>query len=335
MGAHEELRVGPCTVAELPQLSELLEEVFIRERKGSGAIFDFAPLLYRESNVEQLRVVSRGKEIVGHAGILERPIAWRGQVFRAGFIGGVCAREDLRGQGIGTLAMQDAMRHMGRMGLDFGVLWTGSHGFYERLGWRSAGGLTLLQVPAGERSLPAGIEVMAMEQGPFGIEACHALHVAACRHEVVRTVEETRAVTHKRDVWVAVQGAELVGYAISNGPIIRELEGGPQACVALVGHLAHGQDVQTVLPLHDPRASALETALGAEATRVPLGMCCVVNREQLLSKISAELGRPAEEFRVTPDMSDEQVMRVIFGGPDDDWTGDLPLDIFIDWADHV
>ncbi|MCD6360978.1 MAG: GNAT family N-acetyltransferase, partial [Armatimonadetes bacterium] len=124
------LDVGPCTVGELAELSKLLDDVFIGERSAAGHLFDFAPLLYSEKNIEQLRVVRRDGVIIGHAGILERPIAWRGQVFRAGFIGGVCAREDLRGQGIGTLAMRDAAGHMARMGLDFGVLWTGSHYFY-------------------------------------------------------------------------------------------------------------------------------------------------------------------------------------------------------------
>lgn len=335
MSVADDLQVGPCTVAELPQLSDLLDDVFIRERKGSGVIFDFAPLLYHERNVEQLRVVRRADEIIGHAGILERPIAWRGQVFRAGLIGGVCAREDLRGQGIGTIAMQDVARHMAGMGLDFGVLWTGSHGFYERQGWRIAGGLSRLKVPAGERPMPEGIEVMTLEAGPSGIETCHALHVAAGRNEVVRTVEETRAVTHKREVWVAVQGAELVGYTIGKGDTVRELEGGAQACIALLSHLAQQQDLLTVLPLHDVRTAPILAALGAERTPSPLGMCLIVSRERFLGKVSAELGRPAEEFGVTPLMSDEEVMQVVFRDHEDDWSGDLPLDIFIDYADHV
>ena len=335
MAGDVQLQVGPCTVEEMPALSDLLDEVFIKERAGTGTLFNFAPLLYNEANVENLRVVRMQGRIVGHAGICVRPIRWRGQVLQAGLIGGVCARQDLRGLGIGTLAMRDVAEHMAALGLDFGVLWTGSHHFYERLGWRHAGGLSRVNVAAGEREVARGMTVAPLAESGVEIAACHALHAAAMRNEVIRTLDETVAVTCNREVLVALHGGELAGYAAVTGSTVRELEGAAEACVALLAHVAREQDAMAVMPLHDPRIAPILSSLNAERVTGPLGMCLIVSRESLLGKIEAQLGRPAEQFGVTDDLDDPAAMQVVFGDHTDPWTGDLPLAIFIDYADHV
>ncbi len=333
-----DLPVGPCRRRELPRLRELLNQVFITERGAGGDIFEFAPLLYSEQNVENLRVVRRGRAIVGHAGILPRRIRWRGQVLHAGLIGGVCCREDLRGQGIGTLAMQDVARRMAQLQLDFGVLWTGSPGFYRRLGWRHGGGISIMRIAeaAGEGAVQR--EIIPLSDSPLGPADCHALHAGAGRDEVLRTPEETELLlsTGTRDALLALRGGRLVGYAAHDGSTVREIEGDADTCVALLSHAAALGHRLCVFPLNDPRLPAIAQALPVDIQRGPLGMILIVGREGLVAKIAEEAGSSPDDLGIGSDVDTEVLAARLFGSPDDEPTDrPLPMHLHIDYLDHV
>lgn len=334
----QKFTVGPCRPRELPALRALLNEVFIAERGATGDLFAYAPLLYAEANVEQLRVVRRGRELVGHAGILERPIRWRTQTLRAGLIGGVCARQELRGLGIGTLAMEDAVAHMGALGLDFGVLWTGSPGFYERLGWRHAGGISIVRIVEAAEAGEVRHEMLPLSESPFTPDDCHELHEAAGRNEVMRTVEESRAVMHAGggDALLALRGGRLVGYAAHDGHAVREIEGDAAACVSLLTEAARMGCHLAVFPLNDPRLAPIAEALPVEIQRRPLGMMLIVTRAGLVGKLEAETGLSAAELGLGADLDDEALLTRVFGGPERQASDEpLPLDLHIDYLDHV
>lgn len=334
----DRLTVGPCRPNELPALRALLNEVFITEREAVGDLFEHAPLLYAEANVENLRVVRRGREIVGHAGILERPIRWRGQTLRAGLIGGVCARRELRGMGIGTLAIEDAAAHMRALGLDFGVLWTGSPGFYERLGWRHAGGISTVRIVEAAEADEVRHEILPLSESPFTPDDCHALHEAAGRNEVVRTVEETRAVMTAGggDALLALAGGRLVGYAAHDGHAVGEIEGDAAACVSLIIAAARIGCHLCVFPLNDSRLEPIAAALPVDLQRRPLGMVLIVTRPGLVGKLEAETGLTAAELGVGPELDDGALLMRIFGDAERQPSDEpLPLDIHIGYLDHV
>lgn len=323
----------------MPHLRSLLNEVFITERDSSGDLFEFAPLLYSEANVQNLRVVRSGSRLVGHAGILPRPIRWRGQVFQVGLIGGVCARQELRGQGIGTIAMEDAARRMEEIGLDFGVLWTGSPGFYERLGWRTAGGICVMGMQeAADTEIELHFEIMPLAESPFDPAKCHRLHEQAARNEVVRTCEETEALLSigGRETFIALRGGRLGGYAVKTGETIREIEGDAAICIALLHHLAAEGARQCIFARSDPRIDAIEGALPVNLQRRPLGMVLIVDRASLLAKIADETGRSAGELGLGDDLSDDDLIARVFGSPEDEPSEEpLPVDVHIDYLDHV
>ena len=336
--AAANLTAGPCRLKELSALRRLLNEVFITERGAQGDLFAYAPLLYAEDNVENLRVVRQGRTIVGHAGILERPVRWRGQVLRAGLIGGVCARQDLRGEGIGTLAMQDAARRMAELGLDFGVLWTGSHGFYERLGWRTVGGISIMRIEEAPGQAKRRCEIMPLAESPFGPEDCHRLHDEAARNEVIRTPGETRALMTApgRETSIALRGGCLTGYATVMGETVREIEGAAEVCVTLIERAASEGARRCVFPPNDPRIATIEEQLPVHVVRRPLGMALIVSRESLVAKIAGEAGVSADALGIGPDASIEVLMARIFGQPERKPSDDpLPLDIHIGYLDHV
>lgn len=334
----DRFQTGPCRVGEMERLRALLNDVFITERDGDGDLFEFAPLLYSEENVENLRVVRQGKRLVGHAGILPRSIHWRGQTFEAGLIGGVCARQDLRGQGIGTVAMEDVARRMEELELDFGVLWTGSPQFYQRLGWRHGGGIVVMGIQEAAGEVVGGHEIMPLEESPFGPEDCHGMHLKAARHEVVRTAEETRTLMTAagRATWIALEGGRLAGYATFTGEFIREIEGTADVCISLLEHGASEGLRRCVFPLNDARIEPIEQALPVHIDRRPLGMSLIVNRSNLVETIVAETGMEAGEMGIGPGASEDMLMMGIFGGPEREPADEpLPLDIHIGYLDHV
>ncbi|MGC9316986.1 MAG: GNAT family N-acetyltransferase [Armatimonadota bacterium] len=335
---RDNLQVGPCRPRELPHLRELLNEVFVEELGADGDIFEYAPLLYSEENAQNLRVVRRGRRLVGHAGILPREIRWRDQRLRVGLIGGVCCRKELRGGGIGTLAMEDAARRMAELDLHFGVLWTASPGFYQRLGWRHAGGITMMRIAEAAGESPVQREIMRLNESAFGPDCCHRLHEAAGRNEVIRTPDETRILltTHRRDALLALEGGRPDGYAAHDGHTLREIEGDAECCMAVISRAAAEGCRLCVFPLHDWRVEAIAEAMPVGVEHRSLGMLLIVNREGLVETIARELGATPEELGLGPEESDEVLMMRIFGQPEREPSEEpLPLDIHIGYLDHV
>ncbi|MCI0581916.1 MAG: GNAT family N-acetyltransferase [Chloroflexi bacterium] len=79
-------------------------------------------------------IVEQGGRIVAHAAVAVRTIEIGGRPLRAGYVEAVATAPDRHCHGLGTLAMRAAGDHI-REAFEIGVLGTGSHAFYERLGW--------------------------------------------------------------------------------------------------------------------------------------------------------------------------------------------------------
>jgi aminoglycoside 2'-N-acetyltransferase I len=81
-------------------------------------------------------LVEVGGRLVAHASVVERDLHVDGRHFRTGYVEAVATAPDRQGQGLGSLAMQEASDHI-REHFELGALGTGRHAFYERLGWRT------------------------------------------------------------------------------------------------------------------------------------------------------------------------------------------------------
>lgn len=93
-------------------------------------------------------VVEADGRIVAHAAVVERPIEVDGRRLRAGYVEAVATAPDQGGRGHGTRAME-AVNGLIRDGFQIGVLGTGSHGFYERLGWTTWRGPSFVRAADG------------------------------------------------------------------------------------------------------------------------------------------------------------------------------------------
>jgi aminoglycoside 2'-N-acetyltransferase I len=81
-------------------------------------------------------VVDHASRIVAHAAVVEREIRVAGRPFRTGYVEAVATAPDRQGLGFGTIVMTAVGEHI-RATFELGVLGTGSHHFYERLGWQT------------------------------------------------------------------------------------------------------------------------------------------------------------------------------------------------------
>ena len=104
--------------------------------------------------------------LVAHASVVERPIAVGGRLFRTGDVEGVATAPARQGQGLGSLVMRRLERGL-RARFELGVLSTGEHGFYERLGWERWQGPTFVREPAAvTRTSDEDDGIMVLRFGP-------------------------------------------------------------------------------------------------------------------------------------------------------------------------
>ena len=102
----------------------------------------------------ELRVFVRDEVdgVVCHVGIYRREVTWNGRKLRAGGIGGVLTREDKRGRGYATIALEAALRTLKDEGsTDFAMLFCEPKNvpFYTARGWTSFEGEIFVEQPSG------------------------------------------------------------------------------------------------------------------------------------------------------------------------------------------
>ncbi|MEO5941235.1 MAG: GNAT family N-acetyltransferase [Candidatus Limnocylindrales bacterium] len=91
--------------------------------------------------------------IAAHAAVVEREIHVAGRPLRAGYVEAVATAPERQGTGLGTRVME-AANALIRDGFELGVLGTGRHHFYERLGWETWHGQAFVRAQDGERRTP-------------------------------------------------------------------------------------------------------------------------------------------------------------------------------------
>jgi aminoglycoside 2'-N-acetyltransferase I len=75
-----------------------------------------------------------GRRVTGHAAVVPRRVYVGGEERAAGYVEGVAVAAAERSSGVGSAVMREAGGIIADAG-QLGVLSTGAHGFYRRLGW--------------------------------------------------------------------------------------------------------------------------------------------------------------------------------------------------------
>lgn len=98
-------------------------------------------------------VLDAGGAIVAHASVVERAIEVDGRPLRTGYVEAVATQPGLHGRGYGSMVMEAADAWI-RERYELGMLGTGRHAFYERLGWVTWRGPAFVRAPDGPRRTP-------------------------------------------------------------------------------------------------------------------------------------------------------------------------------------
>jgi aminoglycoside 2'-N-acetyltransferase I len=94
-----------------------------------------------------------GGELVAYASVAERGLEVGGRPVQAGYVEAVATAVARQGQGLGSRLMTHVNAYI-RERFELGALGTGRHHFYERLGWVTWQGPTLVRTPEGPLRTP-------------------------------------------------------------------------------------------------------------------------------------------------------------------------------------
>lgn len=92
-------------------------------------------------------------ELVAHASVVARELYIGGRPIRTGYVEAVATAPEHQGTGLGTAVMGEIAAVIADA-YELGALGTGSHGFYERLGWQTWRGPSSVRAPEGDRRTP-------------------------------------------------------------------------------------------------------------------------------------------------------------------------------------
>jgi aminoglycoside 2'-N-acetyltransferase I len=113
-------------------------------------------------------LVDQAGEILSHASVVERTLEIGGLPVRTGYVEAVATAPRHQRRGYGTLVMRE-IDDIIRSGYDLGGLSTGSHEFYERLGWQRWLGPTFVRTATGTERTPdddGGIMIIRTRTSP-------------------------------------------------------------------------------------------------------------------------------------------------------------------------
>jgi aminoglycoside 2'-N-acetyltransferase I len=142
--AIEHLSSAELTPALVKQIRALVDAAFTRNGVNTFSEDDWQHAL----GGLHLLAVSDG-QVVSHAAVVRRELYVAGRPLRTGYVEAVATQPGLHGRGYGTLVMRPAGVYIAA-NFELGALATGSHGFYERLGWQTWRGPTYVRQRDGE-----------------------------------------------------------------------------------------------------------------------------------------------------------------------------------------
>jgi aminoglycoside 2'-N-acetyltransferase I len=92
-------------------------------------------------------------KILAHASVVERELHVGGRPVRTAYVEAVATDPDQQGRGLGTRVMREVTSYIQER-FELGALGTGSHYFYERLGWLRWRGPTSVRTDDGTHRTP-------------------------------------------------------------------------------------------------------------------------------------------------------------------------------------
>ncbi|UCD56423.1 MAG: GNAT family N-acetyltransferase, partial [Candidatus Hydrogenedentota bacterium] len=115
---------------------------------GPPRILEEYPLVLGKENLENMRVIVKGKEVLSHAAIYFSKLRAGDLFFKVGGVGSVATHPAYRGQGLASAVIRDCIEVMQKTECHLSVLWTHRYDFYRNLGYETAGSEYLFRARA-------------------------------------------------------------------------------------------------------------------------------------------------------------------------------------------
>ena len=147
-GAIRRLRTADLTPAEVGVIRELLRRAFGDDPEEAFGEDDWQHALGGDHVVLEV-----AGEIVCHAAVVARELRIGGLPLHTGYVEAVATAPGHQDRGHGTRVMEEVGGII-RERFELGALGTGSHHFYERLGWETWQGPSSVRTPDGHRRTP-------------------------------------------------------------------------------------------------------------------------------------------------------------------------------------
>jgi Acetyltransferase (GNAT) family. len=133
------------TAAHVARLHELMRDAFAADEHGGFTEDDWQHALGGTHFL-----LETDGSIVCHASIVERELHVAGVPLRTAYVEAVATDPPRQRQGLGTQVMQAVGAFIDAGEWQLAALGTSSHGFYERLGWRTWRGPTSVRAADGD-----------------------------------------------------------------------------------------------------------------------------------------------------------------------------------------
>lgn len=142
------LSTGDLTPGAVEQVRSLLWAAFAEDQHGGFSEDDWQHALGGRHYVVEV-----DGRIVSHAAVVERELHVGGRPLRTGYVEAVATDPRHQRRGYASAVMREVNADVAAQ-YELGALGTGSHGFYQRLGWQTWRGSSYVRLPSGLQPTP-------------------------------------------------------------------------------------------------------------------------------------------------------------------------------------
>jgi len=353
---------GPCPPELASETTKLLNRVL---REGHPpTLREEYPLVFREENAQNNRVVIEDGRVMSHAAFLPVDFQVDGFDLKLGLIGSVATHPDAQGRGHGSAVLTACEEGIRDLGGSVAILWSEDDRFYSARGYVRAGLEDLFVIPTGllrRRNDRSGVRPAK----PTDVHALTEIH-GTLRARAIRPPHDWKALLGipRMDTLVFERDGQVVAYACCGKGadfenVVHEWAGPTEEALDLVlEHALRGGRDEIVLlsPPYTGRIRRVLRERGIPAHRGALGMMKIVDARAFAEQINqffATANTPAGEIEPRPDgtfrvtsaagveeMDSAQLLHTVFGSEDEEveegrGIQGLPLPLYLRGLDSV
>ena len=269
-------------------------------------------LVFGKDNIENMRVIVKGSEVISHTAIYCSTLRSRELAFKVGGISAVATHPDYRGRGLASRVMRDCISVMRERGCHLSFLWTDRHSFYRNLGYEPSGSFYLFKpTPSSLSDAPPDCEIV-----PYAPERLPEI-VEIHDRELLRTERtakeyETYFALSRTQTLLALRDRKVSAYAVmGKGRDLRgfmhDWGGDPRDLLRLARELAalsETGEIYVLAPVHENDFTSLLTGMSVPSAFMKLIMLSVIDVNGLSSMVSGYVSsRLGRDFRIVQDVA--------------------------------